>query len=348
YSSVTPSPFAPVKTIIDFNNSPFIESHKISKDKIIKNIRILSLDIIKNKYNIFVVSRHSEAKEVELTYLKKDCYKNENTNSFVILLSSTNDKVKNPLIKYLEEHPLKAFQLYFRILGPGFNYLNPILLLIVEKIKQRTQPLNDFEEDQISNATVVVKESLTWRRNLQAQDMLLNSSDTYYGPNNIDLDFNAVHQLSSISKKLRENIIKYLKISNNLFNTIITVGECCDKEKKTDKKIMKLLEKMRNIYYNVRQQIREFLNKIIKSEIKNANISEWEKDILSNIFEEEIDSHTERDLCVLSRIFDNIDKKKKESSKILAFWTAILRFNHETGRLEEVIYEQNEYNTYLM
>ncbi|KAF7685306.1 hypothetical protein CDIK_3945 [Cucumispora dikerogammari] len=410
YMKKTSSSYKYIETVIDFQNTPLLNSFDDTAYEITKNIKIFTIDTIDRGENNPIVSRDSFLSEERLQTFKDLETKSLRvglTNKLTVSLRPRYEYAENPLIVYLKNNSSKAFKLIFSFKCNAYEYIHSTVKVILHKIEEKTRPLEEMMNKQIKNVNLAV--SLIQTRCDQAQflrwllekekiykeitEHIKSVKDLVNVPEAIKVNtvhylelceeyaiqtgilFERTKKISDLTKKIlyphkseqTEIIAKYASATsicniNTMFNELSTDAQLQSKNlcneniiiQDPTQEINKLQSEIDYIYseikilrsnrelafYEIIDQIKEFLRKILIEELNISQLSTYLRSIILDIFYEEIEEQVRRDLFSLSVIVENINKKAKQKIHYRMFETKPFKLNEKGNKLLEVQYEK--------
>ncbi|KAF7685747.1 hypothetical protein CDIK_3504 [Cucumispora dikerogammari] len=324
-----------IETTLFFKNSDLLKIYALSDDNFNENFEILFSEAIRWKNNRTVVFK----------YLKFSEEKFKNSESFGCLVYNTGDynkkvfrlvpddlNIKNPLIKYLEDNPLKVFKL--RFVFPGTACKNVIMMLkeLIEDIKKETSELRNLDE-KIHILIKPLYETLSKRKRMFFVDKsyLEEVSDNI---NDIIQDIDNKQDIIERAKKL---LINYLEITKDYMFLMFSNKETVDELRNTHRKWLEIKQ-----FYH--KKLLNFFKNKINQKLRKKNFSASIKGKIQQLIKKKIGQYKPGRPNTLTFQIEDFENIVEKGTRNISFETHVFRLNRKgvLKRVREVNREKAE------
>ncbi|KAF7699445.1 hypothetical protein CDIK_1296 [Cucumispora dikerogammari] len=305
-----------LKTTIQFKDSSYIKTYKITCCDIIKDMSILFVDTTLDKNNEPVFLREAVFLQDNFemfTKLHKKSTKIPKTNIFEILLEPEDGWSGNPLVQHLIFNPTKGFKMQFFVRGPTNIKINDELLKAIGDLEKKIQPLIPL----LQNETIKLIE--------QPYDINTITVEKQFKISDLKKDIGAlIAKISGIEntfEEIKELATTYLDEKNALLSLFYSGDRCFD-----DIDIVPIFIR----------EVKSFFKITLESKLQGLDIENKYKNKITHAFNLCIeDCILERNMF-LTQLFAKLEECAKEQSSFLCLETFVFKLNTTTGDLERV------------
>ncbi|KAF7702680.1 hypothetical protein CDIK_0474 [Cucumispora dikerogammari] len=315
-----------IETTLFFKNSDLLKIYALSDDNFNENCEILFSEAIRWKKNRTAVFKDSEfCKEKFNNSESFGClvYNTSDCNKKVLRLIPDDLNIKNPLIKYLEENPLKVFKL--RFIFPGTACKNVIMMLkeLIEDTKKETLELRNLDE-KIDILINPLYESLSESK----RKFFVDKSNLEEVSDNINDIIQDINNKQDIIERAKKLLINYLETTRDYMFLMFS-------NKETEDKLQNAHINWLEIKQDYHKKLLNFFKKKINQKLKKENFSASIKDKIQQLIKTKIGQYKSgrpNTLTFQIKDFENIVEK---GSRNVSFETHVFRLNRK-GVLKRV------------